>query len=57
MSTKGTIIYAESKDFEIHLYYCFVKGYAIDIRYKEFNTTCLIDEEQAKQLEKQMREM
>ena len=56
MSTKSTIKYASSKDFMFHLYYCFVKGYCIDIRFKDYNTTLLIDKEQAEQIERELNE-
>ena len=56
MSTKNTLKYCNTKDFMFHLYYDFVKGYGIDIRFKKFNTTLLIDEEQANSIIKQFDE-
>ena len=56
MSTKSTLMYGNTKDVTIHIYFCNVRGHAIDLRFKEFETTLLIDEEQADLLIKQLRD-
>jgi hypothetical protein len=56
MSTKSTIKYSSSKDFMFHLYYCVVKGYCIDIKFKDFYTIFLIDKEQAEQIERELND-
>ena len=56
MSTKCTLKYASTKDFSFHLYSCFVKGYGIDIRFKDYDTTLLIDKKQAEEIIKQLDE-
>jgi hypothetical protein len=55
MSTKTTLLYFESKDFMFHLYDCFIKGKGINIRFKDFRTTLLIDDEQAEKILKQVQ--
>lgn len=47
MSTKTTMKYINTDIFKFHLYYDFIKGYAIDITINEFNNTLLIDEKTA----------
>lgn len=55
MSTKCSLIYFETEDFMFHMYDCFVVGYGIDIRFKTFETTLLIDEAQAKEIIRQLK--
>ena len=52
--TKTTMLYAKSDNIMIHIYHCFMKGYSIDIQYKDFNTTLSIEKEQAESLIKQL---
>ena len=54
MSTKATLSYARTKGFVIHIYYCFVKGYAIDLKIGNFTSTILINKEKADSLVKQL---
>jgi len=56
MSTKNTLKYANTKDFMFHLYFDNIKGNALDIRFKNFNTTLLIDEKQTNDIIQQLKE-
>lgn len=54
MSTKATLLYADTEEISIHIYYCSVKGYALDLKIGAFTSTTLINKETAESLIKQL---